>query len=952
MPLVAKASAPLHSQSSPALLLLPGIQRAIDRGVTFVSAAPGFVSSAQIAHALNAQQRCCLWLRLGQEDRDPGTLLVSLIGALRRLAPEAGARTLELMRRRPGPVAGWPPLFASFAEELNEIAGPDGAVVLEACHHLDGAAGTLRLLGTHVLATLAPETVCVLTTERSPATDALPASARILSANDVRIRDYQLSDLYARGGGALSLQLLRRANALAEGRVEALEALWSSSETLGCDLVSRILETSGGLAEILTRLAQAHLSLADIAAQRNLSIALQIGYMHPDLSDPLPAPGPWFEALEGGWSRLKPLWREPLRIALRQRPPAEARAVRRAVEALLGQGAAEHAVALLLDLGDRVAAARIIARIASTAMDLGQWDTLEEWLNQLSLRILSEWPWLVYISGELSAARGQNDAAQRAFHLATNLFTGQHDPQGACQSLLAESTLAVWQGEMGLARARALTASTLAESAGLPAQQGWACWQLGCLAVAAGELDAALDYFERATHLASTVGDALMAELPQRASSLALNQRDLRVRCEFHRQTLQVLEQTEREVGEELRALLTSTALDVERLLEAHGWAHLPLMLKLAAPAPAEHALEVGSKTRLWGRVLDMLRGGYRHQTGGHRLQNGAGRVRIAERPTLIGDSAGERGPGGPGRARPISATHSVVPVRATTLQAPAPVVEPEPAARRAGDAAPGAEKGPEAPTTLSMSVSMLGSFRVMLNEHVVESFNSGRGRAVFQYLIVHRDRPVPREVLMERFWPEVAPEAARNSLNVAVHHARQAFRALTEAPIILYKDGAYSLNPDLRLWVDFVSFERHVQHARKLEAEGLSGEACAAYEAALGLYQDDFLVDEPYEEWTVLTRERLRIMYLDAVDRLSQLYMSQGRYGPAASLCQLILAQDNCREDAHARLMRCYSRQGQLALAIRQYQVCVQTLATELNIAPSPMIETLYEQIRRREAV
>jgi len=117
-----------------------------------------------------------------------------------------------------------------------------------------------------------------------------------------------------------------------------------------------------------------------------------------------------------------------------------------------------------------------------------------------------------------------------------------------------------------------------------------------------------------------------------------------------------------------------------------------------------------------------------------------------------------------------------------------------------------------------------------MLNEHVVESFNSGRGRAVFQYLIVHRDRPVPREVLMERFWPEAAPEAARNSLNVAVHHARQAFRALTEAPIILYKDGAYSLNPDLRLWVDFVSFERHVQHARKLEAEGLSGEACAAY--------------------------------------------------------------------------------------------------------------------------
>lgn len=951
MPLVAKTSAPLYSPLSPTLPLSPAIQRAINGGMTLVTAGPGFVSSASLARALNAPQRRCLWLRLGQEDRDPGMLLVSLIGALRRLAPDAGGKTLELMRRRPGPVAGWPPLFASLAEELSATLGPDGAVVIEACNAFDGATGTLRLLGAHLLAHLPSETICVLTTERSPASDTLPARMRILGANDVRIRDYQLPEVDEHTGGILSLPLLRRANALAEGRVEVFEALVSSCATLGRDLVSRILETSGGLAELLTRLAQAHLSLADAAAQRNLDIALRIGYAHPELSDPAPASGPWFEALENGWQRLKPLWREPLRVALRRRP-AEVRAIQRAVEALLAQGAVEQAVALLLDTGERASAARIIARIAPTSMDLGQWDTLEEWLSQLSLQILSEWPWLVYISGELSAAQGQNDAAQRAFHLATRLFTAQHDPQGACQSLLAESTLAVWQGETGLARARALAASNLAETAGLPAQQGWACWQLGCLAVVADDLDAALDYFERAANLASTVGDVLMAALPQRASGLALNQRDLRVRCEFHRQTLQALEQTERQVGEELRALLSSTALDIERLLEAHGWAHLPLMLKLAAPAPVEHALEVGHKSSLWGRLLDMLRGGYRQPVRGDRARNGAGRMRIAEGTTIIGDSASERSPVGSVQIRTAAATHSAASAGVTPAPAVAGAVEPEMAAHPSATVGPVAEPAREASPALRLSVSMLGSFRVMLNEHVVEGFSSGRGRAVFQYLIVHHDRPVPREVLMDRFWPEATPESARNSLNVAIHHARQAFRPLTDAPIILYKDGAYSLNPDLRLWIDFVSFERHVQHARKLEAEGLPAEACAAYEAALGLYQDDFLVDEPYEEWTVLTRERLRLLYLEVLDRLSQIYMSQGRYGPAASLCQLILAQDNCREDAHARLMRCYSRQGQLPLAIRQYQLCVQALATELNIGPSPMIETLYQQIRRREAV
>ncbi|MCS6881568.1 MAG: BTAD domain-containing putative transcriptional regulator [Oscillochloridaceae bacterium] len=949
MPLVAKASAPLYSPSSLTVLLPPALQRAINGGMTLVSAGPGFVSSAGLARALDALQRRCLWLRLGLEDRDPGMLLVSLIGALRRLAPAAGGKTLELMRRRPGPVAGWPPLFASFAEELLETLGPDGAVVLEACHAFDGATGALRLLGMHVLANLPPETTCVVITERSPASDALPARMKILGADDVRIRDYQLPAVHEHTGGVLPLPLLRRANALAEGRIEAFEALRSSCATLGCDLVSRMLETSGGLLELLTRLAQAHLSLADPAAQRNLDIALRIGYGHPDLSDPAPASGPWFEALEGDWHHLKTLWREPLRIALRQRP-AEVRAIQRAVEALLVQGAVEPAVALLLDTGERAGAARIIARIAPTSMDLGQWDTLEEWLSQLSLQILSEWPWLVYISGELSAAQGQNDAAQRAFHLATRLFTARHDPRGACQSLLAESTLAVWQGESGLARARALAASHLAESSGLSSQQAWACWQLGCLAVVADDLDTALDYFERATNIASSAGDALMAALPQRASGLALNQRDLRVRCEFHRQTLQALEQTEREVGEALRALLTSTTLDIEQLLEAYGWAHLPLMLKLAAPARVEHALEVGRKTSLWGRLLDMLRGGYRQPIGGERARNGAGRTRIAEGTTIIG--ASERSPAGPLHIQTVPAAPGAASARATPAQAVAAAVEPETAARPAATGAAVAERTREASAPPRLSVSMLGSFRVMLNEHVVEGFNSGRGRAVFQYLIVHHDRPAPREVLMDCFWPDATPESARNSLNVAVHHARQAFRPLTNAPIILYKDGAYSLNPDLRLWIDFVSFERHVQHARKLEAEGFPGEACAAYEAALGLYQDDFLVDEPYEEWTVLTRERLRLIYLEALDRLSQIYMSQGRYGPAASLCQLILARDNCREDAHARLMRCYSRQGQLPLAIRQYQLCVQALATELNIGPSPMIETLYEQLRRRETV
>ncbi len=98
-------------------------------------------------------------------------------------------------------------------------------------------------------------------------------------------------------------------------------------------------------------------------------------------------------------------------------------------------------------------------------------------------------------------------------------------------------------------------------------------------------------------------------------------------------------------------------------------------------------------------------------------------------------------------------------------------------------------------------------------------------------------------------------------------------------------------------------------------------------YEIAINLYRGDFLSDTPYDSWTVLDRERLRISYLETLDHLSQIYFSQERYSACAPLCQLILSRDLCREDAHCRLMQCYSRLGQGPLALRQYQICVEAL-------------------------
>ena len=169
---------------------------------------------------------------------------------------------------------------------------------------------------------------------------------------------------------------------------------------------------------------------------------------------------------------------------------------------------------------------------------------------------------------------------------------------------------------------------------------------------------------------------------------------------------------------------------------------------------------------------------------------------------------------------------------------------------------------------------------------------------------------------------------------------------------MIVHGGGAYGIHPDLHLWLDVEEFESRVEHGRRREEAGDAGRATREYEYADGLYRGDFLADDLYEEWAALTRDRLRLAHLDALSNLSNLHFSAGRYAGCAALCQRITECDPCREDAHRRLMRCYSRQGQPHLALMQYRACAEALAAELGVDADPATARLHDQIRRHEPV
>jgi two-component SAPR family response regulator len=251
------------------------------------------------------------------------------------------------------------------------------------------------------------------------------------------------------------------------------------------------------------------------------------------------------------------------------------------------------------------------------------------------------------------------------------------------------------------------------------------------------------------------------------------------------------------------------------------------------------------------------------------------------------------------------------------------------------------------------LEVYTLGMFQVYRNDVLVEAWSSRKGANILKYLLSNRDHPIHKEVLMEQFWPESDAEAQRNNLNVAIYGLRQNLRdAECEFSHVLFQNDCYFLNPELDIWIDADAFKSHYDLALTLEHQGKTLDAITEYAAAEMLYEGCFLPEDLYEDWTDITRQELQMDYLNILNCLSRHYLETSDYAACASMCQKMLVVEPCSEDAHYRLMLCYRRQGQVHLALRQYDRYVKILESELDMPPTADLTVLFDRIRAGESV
>jgi DNA-binding SARP family transcriptional activator len=185
-------------------------------------------------------------------------------------------------------------------------------------------------------------------------------------------------------------------------------------------------------------------------------------------------------------------------------------------------------------------------------------------------------------------------------------------------------------------------------------------------------------------------------------------------------------------------------------------------------------------------------------------------------------------------------------------------------------------------PEVSILEVRCLGTFGVHADGRRLGPWPGRRAKALLKHLVLHRDRPVPRDVLMEAFWPEAWPAAARNNLHGAVHALRRFLReAHGDAEHVVHEDGCYALGPELDVWDDVSEFEAVVRRARRAGMACERELALDLLETADELYLGPLFDDDPYEEWMQPRRRELEGLHLEALHLLAGLH-GEGARGQA----------------------------------------------------------------------
>jgi DNA-binding SARP family transcriptional activator len=236
--------------------------------------------------------------------------------------------------------------------------------------------------------------------------------------------------------------------------------------------------------------------------------------------------------------------------------------------------------------------------------------------------------------------------------------------------------------------------------------------------------------------------------------------------------------------------------------------------------------------------------------------------------------------------------------------------------------------------------VYFFGTFRLLSNNKPLDGtlWHRSKIKSLLKWFLLHPDQPFAADHLIDLFWPDALGDAGYRNLRINIHYLRHLLEPSIsrgqESKFIRRVSGSfYAFHIDDSWWIDVWECQHQLELARKMDRAGHDEQAISHYRKALRYLERQFLPEDTYKNYMDSYQSLYNRLHLQALERLSELYLQKREYSEALEHAYQMLNLDPYHEPAIRMITDIYRLQGNISAAIRVRRIFQDRFKAELGI-------------------
>ena len=245
------------------------------------------------------------------------------------------------------------------------------------------------------------------------------------------------------------------------------------------------------------------------------------------------------------------------------------------------------------------------------------------------------------------------------------------------------------------------------------------------------------------------------------------------------------------------------------------------------------------------------------------------------------------------------------------------------------------------------LRVCLLGPPKVLFGDREIsdKAWGLKRAKKLFCYLALLGEKGLPRDEVIEAFWPKAGPKKGLDSLYSSLTAIRKALKseAGVEGQVVSLEEGRCGLDSKVEVYLDVAEFESLLRKGKQRKEDAQK----KATQKALTLVRGRFC-EGWYDSWVVEAERSVSEKHLEALKAFGMACLQDGKLEESIQCLEKALALDNIHEETCRSLMTAYARAGKKKALLETYANLKARLKKELGAEPEPKTVELYEKLIR----